>query len=122
MVTPKNLIQNAKTDLGWDTRDADYTSWRNAVKDYCAQQSIRSWASASHNEKDALLWFRTPQKGTGSTTQDCLKKRSETAKNLAIKRARKRAQPDENSDAEDEVSDGGEAPGTAVAFWVVTLR
>ncbi|KAF8436738.1 hypothetical protein BGX38DRAFT_1274366 [Terfezia claveryi] len=38
-------------------------------------------------------------------------------KNLAIKQAHKRAQPDKNSDTEDEVSDGGEAPGTAVAFW-----
>ncbi|KAF8432633.1 hypothetical protein BGX38DRAFT_1276575 [Terfezia claveryi] len=137
MVTPKNLIQNSKTDLGWDTRDADYTSWRNAVKDYCAQHSIRSWASASQNEKDALIiaarsltGFRTSmrnrlaggseshQKALEALLQDCLKKRSETSKNLAIKRARKRAHAHENSDEEEDISDAGEAAGTAVAFWV----
>ncbi|KAF8447123.1 hypothetical protein BGX38DRAFT_1270597 [Terfezia claveryi] len=130
MVTPKNLIQNSKTDLGWDTRDADYTSWRNAVKDYCAQHSIRSWASASQNEKDALIiaarsltGFRTSirnrlaggseshKKALEALLQDCLKKRSETSKNLAIKRARKRAHAHENSDEEDDISDADEAAG-----------
>ncbi|KAF8431493.1 hypothetical protein BGX38DRAFT_1146611 [Terfezia claveryi] len=137
MVTPKNLIQNSKTDLGWDTRDADYTSWRNAVKDYCAQHSIRSWASASQNEKDALIiaarsltGFRSSmrnQLASGSEShkkaleallQDCLKKRSETSKNLAIKHARNRAHANKNSDEEDDISDAGEAAGTVVAFWV----
>ena len=42
MVTAKNLIKNSKADLGWDTYDADYTSCRNAVKEYCAQHAIRS--------------------------------------------------------------------------------
>ncbi|KAF8432911.1 hypothetical protein BGX38DRAFT_1146253 [Terfezia claveryi] len=137
MVTPKNLIQNSKTDLGWDTRDADYTSWRNAVKDYCAQHSSQSWASASQNEKDALIIaarsltrFRSSmrnrlaggseshKKALEALLQDCLKKRSEASKNLAIKRARKRVHDHENSDKEDDISDAGEATGTAVAFWV----
>ncbi|KAF8435237.1 hypothetical protein BGX38DRAFT_1275142 [Terfezia claveryi] len=85
MVTPKNLIQNSKTDLGWDTRDADYTSWRNA--DFYEELTGR--------------W-----------------KRSETSKNLAIKRARKRAHAHENSDEEEDISDAGKAVGTAVAFRV----
>ncbi|KAF8458606.1 hypothetical protein BGX38DRAFT_1264867 [Terfezia claveryi] len=110
MVTPKNLIQNSKTDLGW--------------------------ASASQNEKDALIiaarsltGFRTSMRNrlaSGSESykkvleallQDCLKKRSETSKNLAIKRARKRAHAYENSDEEEDISNAGEAAGTAVAFW-----
>ncbi|KAF8455730.1 hypothetical protein BGX38DRAFT_1267015 [Terfezia claveryi] len=111
MVTPKNLIQNSKTDLGW--------------------------ASASQNEKDALIiaarsltGFRTSmrnrlasgsesyQKALEALLQDCLKKRSETSKNLAIKRARKRAHAHENSNEEEDISDAGEAAGTAVVFWV----
>ncbi|KAF8441127.1 hypothetical protein BGX38DRAFT_1272835 [Terfezia claveryi] len=137
MVTPKNLIQNLKTNLRWDTRDADYILWHNAVKDYCAQHSIRSWASASQNEKDALIiaacsltGFRSfmrnrlaggsesHKKALEALLQDCLKKRSETSKNLAIKRAQKRAHSHENSDKEDDISDGGKAAGIAVAFWV----
>ncbi|KAF8429412.1 hypothetical protein BGX38DRAFT_1278238 [Terfezia claveryi] len=136
MLTPKNLIQNSKTDLEWDTRDTDYTSWRNAIKDYCAQHSIRSWASASQNEKDALIIaarsltrFRTSmrnrlaggseshQKALEALLQDCLKKHSETSKNLAIKHARKRAHAHENSDEEEDISDTDKAAGTAVAFW-----
>ncbi|KAF8448514.1 hypothetical protein BGX38DRAFT_573894 [Terfezia claveryi] len=136
MVTPKNLIRNSKADLGWDTRDADYTSWRNAVKDYCAQHSIRSWGAASQAEKDALVvaargltGFRQSirdrlasgsefhKKALEALLQDCLKKRSDIAKNLAIKRARKRVHADMVSDVDDEVSDG-EIQGEAVAFWV----
>ncbi|KAF8428448.1 hypothetical protein BGX38DRAFT_1147010 [Terfezia claveryi] len=66
MVTPKNLIQNSKTDLGWNIQDADYISW----------SSMRNRLA------------------------DCLKKRSETSKNLAIKHAQKRAHDYENSDEE----------------------
>lgn len=136
MVTPKNLIQNSKADLGWDTRDADYTSWRNAVKEYCARHSIRTWGAASQAEKDALVvaargltGFRPTirdrlasgsefhKKALEALLQDCLKKRSETAKNLAIKRARKRAHADVVSDGDDEVPDG-QNKATAVAFWV----
>ncbi|KAF8430819.1 hypothetical protein BGX38DRAFT_1277596 [Terfezia claveryi] len=106
MVTPINLIQNAKTDFGHNEKDAlviaaqNFTGMRSTMRNRLA-------VGSEHHKKvlEALL-------------QDCLKKRFETAKNLAIKRARKRAQPDENSDAEDKVSDGSEDPGTAVAFWV----
>jgi len=55
MVTAKNLIKNSKADLGWDARDADYTSCRNAVKDYCAQHEIKSWSGASDAQKQALV-------------------------------------------------------------------
>ncbi|KAF8415920.1 hypothetical protein EV426DRAFT_706044 [Tirmania nivea] len=119
MVTAKHLIKNSKADLGWDTRDADYTAWQNAVKDYCAQYLIRTWSGASEAQRDALViavrtltGFQPSMRGrlaAGSEfhkkalealLQDCLKKRSETAKNLAIKRARKRVH------AESEDSDG----------------
>jgi len=55
MVTAKNLIKNSKADFGWDARDADYTSWRNAVKDYCSQHEIKSWSGASNVQKQALV-------------------------------------------------------------------
>jgi len=55
MVTAKNLVKNRKADLGWDTRDADYTTWRNAVKDYRAWYEIKSWSGASDGEKAALV-------------------------------------------------------------------
>ncbi|RPB23550.1 hypothetical protein L211DRAFT_849818 [Terfezia boudieri ATCC MYA-4762] len=135
MVTPKNLIQNSKADLGWDTRDADYTSWHNAVKEYCARHSIRTWGAASQAEKDALVItarglteFRPTirdrlasgsdfhNKALEALLQDCLKKCSETAKNLAIKRTRKRAHTDVVSDGDDEVPDGENKP-IAVLFW-----
>ncbi|KAF8433155.1 hypothetical protein BGX38DRAFT_1146212 [Terfezia claveryi] len=111
MVTPKDLIQNSKTDLGW--------------------------ASASQNEKDALIiaarsltGFRSSmrnglaggseshKKALEALLQDCLKKHSEISKNLAIKCARKRTHDHENTDEEDDISDADEAVGTAVAFWV----
>ena len=40
MVTAKDLIANSKTDLRWEEKDANYTSWRNNVKDYCASKLI----------------------------------------------------------------------------------
>ena len=55
MVMAKNLIKNSKADLGWNTRDTDYTSCRNAVKDYCAQQNIQSWSGASDAKRAALI-------------------------------------------------------------------
>ncbi|KAF8420291.1 hypothetical protein BGX38DRAFT_1280238 [Terfezia claveryi] len=58
------------------------------------------------------------KKALEALLQDCLKKHSETSKNLAIKRARKRAHAHENSDEEEDISDAGEATGTTVAFWV----
>jgi len=109
MVTAKNLIKNSKADLGLDTRDADYTSWRNAVKDYCAQHEIKSWNGASDPQKAALVeaarsftGFRPAirarlasgsdfhKKALEALLQDWMKKRSETGKNLAVKRALKR--------------------------------
>ncbi|KAF8435240.1 hypothetical protein BGX38DRAFT_1145693 [Terfezia claveryi] len=114
MVTPKNLIQNSKTDLGWDTRDADYISWHNAVKEYCAQHSIQRTSMRNRLAGGS----ESHQKALEALLQDCLKKRSETSKNLAIKRARKRAYAHENSDEEEDISDAGEAAGTAVVFWI----
>ncbi|KAF8430946.1 hypothetical protein BGX38DRAFT_1277516 [Terfezia claveryi] len=58
------------------------------------------------------------QKALEALLQDCLKKCFETSKNLAIKRARKRAHAHENSNEEEDISDVGEAAGTAGAFWV----
>jgi hypothetical protein len=55
MVTTKNLIKNSKADLRWDARDAVYMSWRNAVKDYCTQNEIKSWSGASDAQKQALV-------------------------------------------------------------------
>ena len=55
MVTAKNLVSNSKADLGWDTRDADFTTWRNEVKDYCAQHEMKSWGGASDGQKAALV-------------------------------------------------------------------
>jgi len=95
MVTAKDLIKNSKADLGWDTRDADYTSWHNAVKDYCAQHEIKGWSGASDGQKAALV--EAGRSFTGSRPairallasgsdfhkkaleaflQDCMKKRS----------------------------------------------
>ncbi|KAF8415046.1 hypothetical protein BGX38DRAFT_1281520 [Terfezia claveryi] len=88
MVTPKNLIQNAKTDLGWDTRDADYIF-------------LKLHWDEKYYEKLTSYRFRTPQKGSGSTTIGLPQK--------ALRDYEK---------FEDEVFDGGEATGTAVAFWV----
>ncbi|KAF8415844.1 hypothetical protein EV426DRAFT_710009 [Tirmania nivea] len=126
MITAKHLIKNSKADLGWDTRDADYTAWRNA-------------SGASEAQRDALViaartltGFRPSIRGrlvAGSEfykkalealLQDCLKKRSETAKNLAIKRARKRVH------TESEDSDGQEEEGNALeqgtAMWDIRER
>ncbi|KAF8414825.1 hypothetical protein BGX38DRAFT_1281644 [Terfezia claveryi] len=69
-------------------------------------------ASGSESHKKALE----------ALLQDCLKKHSETSKNLAIKRARKRAHAYENSDEEDDISDADEAAATVVAFWVCDLE
>jgi len=138
MVTAKNLIQNPKGDLGWDARDADYTSWRNAVKDYCAQHEIKSWSGVSDAQKQALVeaaqgftGFRPAmraclasgsdfhKKALESLLQDCMKKRSETAKHLAVKRALKRPRADEDeADEEDGEPDVGN-PNTAVVFWII---
>jgi len=137
MVTAKNLIKNSKADLSWDTRDADYTSWRNAVKDYCAQQNIRSWSGTSDAERAALIAaapnltvFRPTIRArlaSGSEfhktalqalLHDCLKKKSETAKDLAVKRALKRLRT--GGDRGDRDDDDGESvdEGSPVAVWL----
>ena len=125
MVTAKNLIKNFMADLGWDTKDGDYTSWRNAVKESCAQHSIRSSGRASAAEKNALIaaaprmtGFRPGirarlasgsefhQKAREALLQDCLKKKCETAKNFAMKRAMKRPRlADDDDDGDDDESD-----------------
>ncbi|KAF8425422.1 hypothetical protein BGX38DRAFT_1279217 [Terfezia claveryi] len=124
MVTLKNLIQNSKTDLGWNTRDADYTSWRNAVKDYyaliIAARSLTGFRSSMRNRLAG--GSKSYKKALEALLQDCLKKHSETSKNLAIKHAQKRAHDHENSDEEDDISNTGEAAGTAVAFWIWNER
>jgi len=136
MVTPKTLVKNSKADLGWDTRDANYTTWRNAVKDYYAQHEFKSWSGTSDGEKAALVEaargftrFKAAirallasgsdflKKALEALLQDCMKKRSETAKKLALKRVLKRPCPDEDKADED-----GEEPyvreqNTAVVFY-----
>ncbi|RPB18124.1 hypothetical protein L211DRAFT_854441 [Terfezia boudieri ATCC MYA-4762] len=106
------------------------------VKEYCARHSIRTWGATSQAEKDALViaahgltGFRPTirdrlvlgseflKKALEALLQDCLKKCSETTKNLAIKRMRKRAQPDVVSNGDDEVPDSEIKP-IAVLFWV----
>ena len=48
-----------------------------------------------------------------------MKKRSETAKNLAVKRALKRPRADEDkADEEDREPDEGD-PNMAVVFWII---
>jgi len=138
MVTAKNLIKNSKADLGWDARDADYTSWRNAGKDYCAQHEIKSWSGASDAQKQALVeaaWgftgFRPAirarlasgsefhKKALESLWQDCMKNRSESAKYLAVKRALKRTRAiADDSYEEDGEPDVGD-PNTAMVFWIM---
>jgi len=138
MVTAKILIKNSKEDLGWNARDADYTSWRNVVKDYCLQHEIKSWSGASDAQKQALVegarcstGFRPAirarlasgaefyKKALESLLQDCLKKRPETAKSLAVKRVLKRHRADEDeADEVDGEPDMGD-PNTAVVFWII---
>ena len=138
MVTAKNLIKNSKAELGWDTKDADYTSWRNAVKEYCAQHAIRSWGGASEAGKNALIAAATRMTGfrpairarlaSGSEfhhkalealRQDCLKKKSETVKDLAMKTAMKRPRlVDDDDDGDDDESDVVQEVGNPVAIWL----
>ena len=134
MVTAKNLIQNSKTDLGWDNQDAEYTAWRNNVKDYCVQHNILSKTKAGEDKWQQCLTAIQSLDGfkpavrarisAGSAFHlkaleallvDTLKKRSETTKKLAIKRASKRPRIDESSDEEGQDS----TPGNAVAIWLV---
>jgi len=82
--------------------------WRNTGKDYCAQDEIKSWGGASEAQNQALVGavrvftgFRPAMRAQlvlgsefhktalVSLLQDCMKKRSKSAKNLAQKRALK---------------------------------
>ncbi|RPB22971.1 hypothetical protein L211DRAFT_850005 [Terfezia boudieri ATCC MYA-4762] len=115
MIMPKNLIQNSKADLGWDTRDADYTSQAEKDALVIAARGLTGFRLTIRDRLASGSDFH--KKALEALLQDCLKKRSETAKNLAIKRARKRAQPDVVSDGDDEVPDGEIKP-IAMLFWV----
>src|SRR6266576_2491972 len=134
MVTPKNLIRDAKTDLGWDANDADYTSWRNNVKDYCFQKQIVSKTKAGEDKWQKCLADVPTLDGFKATMRtrilagnefhtkalealviDTLKKRSETTKKLALKRALKRPRVEDPENAEE--ADGPEE-NNAVALWI----
>ena len=98
---------------------------------------MKSWGRASDGQKAALvvtaygftgfkpamrarlaLGSEFYKRALEALLQDCMKKRSETAKNLAVKRALKRPRPDEDeADEEGEDADVGEE-NTAVVFWV----
>ena len=99
MVTLKNLIRDAKTDLGWDANNADYTSWWNNVKDYNSLKQIVSKIKAVENKwkkslDDVLTLdgFKSTMharilngsdfhiKALEALVMDTLKKRSETTK------------------------------------------
>ena len=59
------------------------------------------------------------KKAMEALLQDCMKKKSETAKNLVVKRALKRARMDDGRGDEDrEGSDEIEDQGTTVAIWL----
>ena len=119
MVTAKNLIKNSKADLGWEEQDAEYTLWRNNVKDYCAQNAIISKIKAGEDkwkkcmqDVPALdgfkpaIWARLAAgsdfhaKAVEALVVDTLKKRSEMVKKLTLKHALKRRRVDEDADEE----------------------
>ena len=140
MVTAKNLIRDSKTDLGWDSNDPDYSTWHNNVKDYCMRMNLVSKTKAgdvawkrSLSEIQSLGWFKLAVrtrirdgsnfhlKAMEALLIDISKKRSETTKKLAIKRAMKGGEP--RDDATDGQADsGGEETdahsGNAVARWI----
>jgi len=128
MLTVKNYIKKWKAHLGWDTQDADYTLWRNAVKDYCAHYKIKIWSGTSDTQRAGLVKatrsltsFRPSiraclawgsnfhVKALAALLQDCMKRGSEAAKNLAVKRALKRPRLDK-----DEEDKEGEEPTVGV--------
>ena len=136
MVTAKNLIQNSKADLGWDPQDADYSTWRNNVKDYCARHQIVSKTRAGEvkwqkclDDAPGLDGFKPGLrkrladgsefhlKALEALIVDTLKKRSETSKKLALKRALKPQPRADDADAEDDHADvvQGRDP---VALWL----
>ena len=63
MVTEKDLTKNHKANLGWETKHTDYTSCRNAGKEYWAQHSVRSWGGGSEAERNALIAVATRMTG-----------------------------------------------------------
>ena len=140
MITAKNLIRDSKIDLGWDSNNPDYRTWSNNVKDYCIPMNIGSKTKAgdvawkrSLSEIPSLEVFKPAVrtrildgsdfhlKGVEALLIDTLKKRSETTKKLAIKRAMKGGAPrDDTTDGQADA--GGEEtnahPGNAVAIWI----
>ena len=133
MVTAKNLIANSKTDLGWEAKDTNYTSWHNNVKDYCASKLILGKTTAGEEKLNQCLvdipklnGFKSAIRlrlATGSKLHlkalealivNILKKRSKTAKNLALKYAGKRCfVSDTDTDTDDDVHEGN-----AIAVWI----
>ena len=128
----KDAVKNAELDLSWVERDPNYIAWRNQVKDYCillyegrcanqtktiAQEQFLNWAALTNAAKNfdglrsALAKVRINSNSGQHLQMDCLKKRSETDRNLKIRRARKRAREDADSDIEEDDSDeAGSAP------------
>ena len=133
MVTAKDLIANSKTDLRWEVKDADYTSWRNNVKDYCASKLILGKTKAGEKKWNQCLvdiprlngfkpaiWHQLAtssefhSKALKALVVDILKKRSETVRNLALKRAGKRRFVlDTDTDMDDDAHEGN-----AIAVWI----
>lgn len=135
MPSAKDLIKNAKADLGWEARDPEYTAWRLAVKEYCTAQAIVSKSRAGDAKWGQLLADAPNMTGFKPTFRqriiagsdhhvealeallsDVLKKTSETKKNLALKRVAKRPR-EEAADEEEEDSDAGGGPNP-VALWI----
>lgn len=142
MVTAKNLILNSKTDLGWATQDADYTTWRNNVKDYCAKYGILSKTKAGEDKWQKCLrdipkldGFKASirarlqagsefhLKALEALAIDTLKKRSETSKKLAMKRAVAGTNLNIQEEAAEEDEEEGGADSrhakNAVLLWLV---
>ena len=138
MVTAINLIRDSKTDLGWDSNDPDYSTWRNNGKDYCIRMNLVSMTKGGD-----VAWTRSLSeiqslgglkpvvrtrirdgsdfhlKAVEVLLIDILKIRSETTKKLAIKRAMNGGAPKDvtthgQADAGAEEIDAH--PGNAVAI------
>jgi len=59
------------------------------------------------------------KKALESLLQDCMKKRSESAKNLGVKRALKRPCADEDEANKEDREPNVKDPNTAVVFWII---
>ncbi|KAF8429353.1 hypothetical protein BGX38DRAFT_1278253 [Terfezia claveryi] len=92
MVTPKNLIQNSKTDLGGTLEMP--TTYHGAMLSRTIVPNIQS---EEFHEESTGRGSESHKKALEALLQDCLKKQH---------------------DEEDDISDAGEAAGTAVVYWV----